>query len=96
MTAHNSPLQVAAEIGIPGVIFYFILVGRIFSAAQKLRYQSESPGLSQVGTGILIGLAGYLVSGFFLSQGFSVIFYILMAISIAGGGAAANLRAKEG
>jgi O-antigen ligase len=95
MTAHNSPLQVAAEIGIPAAVFYLILIGRMFSASKNLRQQSRSDQLSQVGLGLLTGLVGYAVSGFFLSQGYSIVFYILMAMSIAATRIAADLKAKE-
>jgi O-antigen ligase len=96
MTAHNSPLQVAAEIGIPGVVFYLILIGRIFSAAQNLRQDPHSDKLSQAGLGLLIALVGYLVAGFFLSQGYAAVFYILMAMSISATRIAADLKVKEG
>ena len=95
MTAHNSPLQVAAEIGIPAAVFYLILIGRMFSASKNLRQQSRYDQLSQVGLGLLTGLVGYAVSGFFLSQGYSIVFYILMAMSIAATRIAADLKAKE-
>jgi len=96
LTAHNSPLQVAAEIGIPGAVFYLILIGRMFSASQNLRQGPHPDKLSQVGLGLLIALVGYMVSGFFLSQGYSVIFYILMAMSLSAARIAADLKAKEG
>lgn len=82
MTAHNSPLQVAAEIGIPGLIVYFVLISRIFGAAQQLRRRWADSGMGKIATALFVALAGYMVTGFFLSQGFSVVLYILMAITL--------------
>jgi len=95
MTAHNSPLQVAAEIGIPGMIIYFILISRLFSAALRLRKESHPDGFSNVGTALFIALVGYMAAGFFLSQGFSVVFYIIMAMSLSGERIISYLKARD-
>lgn len=83
MTAHNSPLQVAAEIGILGLIVYFVLISRMFGATQYLRRQWHDSELGQIATALFIGLTGYMVTGFFLSQGFSIPLYILMAATVS-------------
>lgn len=83
MTAHNSPLLVAAEIGLPGLIVYLLLISRMFGAAQYLRRRWQGADMGKIATALFIGLAGYMLTGFFLSQGFTVPLYILMAVTLA-------------
>lgn len=83
MNAHNSPLQVAAEIGVIGLIFYITLLVRMYRASKRLRFHAAVVEHRHLGTGLTLAFVGYVVCGFFLSQGFTPVFYILMALILA-------------
>ena len=83
MNAHNIFLQVAAEIGLGGLLLYLVLIARMFAKIQVLKNDLELDGVHDLGMGLFIALLCYLVTGFFLSQGFSVVFYSLMAMTLS-------------
>lgn len=91
--AHNSFLEVGAELGFPGLAaFLALLIGTIVLARRGV-----SIGLSvgdRRGAGmadaVAAGLIGYSVSGFFLSAGYSAFAYSLMGIAIGIHGALAR------
>lgn len=92
MNAHNSYLQVAAEIGVIGFGFFVVMLARMFSASKRLREQVQHPDLRMVGFSLTYALMAYIVCGFFLSQGFAPVLYILMAVIVA----SARLGAERG
>lgn len=92
MNAHNSYLQVAAEIGLIGFAFFMTMLARMYAATKRLRSQTEYADARMVGFSLTYALMAYLVCGFFLSQGFAPVLYILMAAIVA----AARLGAEHG
>ncbi|MHB1515659.1 MAG: O-antigen ligase family protein [Acidiferrobacteraceae bacterium] len=81
MDAHNAALQIAAEIGIPALIAFLLLLARMWHTS--LRIATEGSGaVAQAGNAVFLGTAAYIVTGFFLSQGLSAILYVLVAIAI--------------
>lgn len=83
MNAHNSPLQVAAEIGVLGLVFYLTLLTRMFRAGKRLRNRSDDAMAQSLGRALTYAWVVYVVCGFFLSQGFAPAFYLLMALTLA-------------
>lgn len=88
--AHNSYVQTGAELGVPGLLFFLLLLVTAFSslrAVQRARW-SMQPGergppqtqLAQALTGALIGFA---VGGFFLSLADRDLLYVLLALCAA-------------
>jgi O-antigen ligase len=82
-TAHNSFIQIGAELGAVG-LFLFLLM--IYSAIKTLRKaRRELPLGSKIIfliNGVEVGLYGYIVSGFFLSQAYSSALIVLIGLSI--------------
>ena len=83
-SAHNSFVQIGAELGIAGLYAYVMLL------LTSLRCIRESRGLdtgSTLPTGLLDGLEisfyGYITTGFFLSQAYSAVLYLLVAMTVA-------------
>lgn len=74
---HNSFLQIAAEVGLVGFAVYLLIIVRslqTFLRAGRSQPQSRMPGtgeLSALGGYMFLGFVGLLVSGFFLSHGYS-------------------------
>jgi O-antigen ligase len=86
-TMHNSYLQAALEIGIIGFFFYLLILSTIWK-----NYQLAIRNLTQIPNGrgvhllsfacsLRIGLVAYMVAGFFLSQAFSLIIPLSLALS---------------
>lgn len=86
--AHNTFIQVGAELGIPGLLLF---VGVIASAFASLRHVarhalSASPPARQVSRlaqTLMAALVGFVVGGFFLSLAYADMLYILTALAIA-------------
>ena len=92
MTAHNSYLLVAAELGIIGYFLWMsmsvvtlIQLSRIAQMADKLQ-----PSLVRWALALRISLGGYLFTSFFLSRAYELPLYMLLGmcggIIIAAGG----------
>jgi O-antigen ligase len=94
MNAHNSPLQVAAEIGLLGLIFYLVLLVRMFRASSALRKAPPDKDMALMGDALVLTFIGYAVTGFFLHAGFATIFYILIVLTIAADRIAARMKAR--
>lgn len=85
---HSTWFGVLAETGFVGLILYVSLNVMAFKAAwSSLRLirekQLESPTLKITGEALVAGLSGCVVSGTFLTQGFTWPFYVLFALSLA-------------
>jgi putative inorganic carbon (HCO3(-)) transporter len=92
MTAHNSYLLVAAELGIVGM---FLFVGMILVTLIQLNrvpavVAKSNPGLARWAVALNISLGGYLFTSFFLSRAYELPLYLLLGMSggviIAAGG----------
>lgn len=88
---HSTWFGVLAETGYIGLIIFLILVYKIvstmFQTVNKLQPLYSQGHCSAVlfcsAQAILAGLAGFVASGTFLTQGFTWPLYILLALSIA-------------
>ena len=85
--AHNSFLQVAAEVGLPGLVFCagmfaatFLMLGRASRRAQRRSRDRRVPQMAQALTASLVG---FIVGGFFLSLAYSEMLYTLLALAVA-------------
>lgn len=83
--AHNSFVEIGAELGIPGLIFFCLLLATAIVACHKIGRTKPEPG-GQPGDGAALGqalcaaLVGYVVAGSFLSQAYSAYMYITYGI----------------
>jgi len=86
---HNSYLQVVSEVGLIGGGLFLLIVLRSFLTflrVSRIGAQSQSPETKEISAlaGLmLLGFAGLLVSGFFLSQGYSTFFTLYFALAAA-------------
>ena len=82
--AHNSFIQTAAETGLVGFFPFMALVLLTFRVAYHLRKvdaPEDSPMERSVRRSLLAAMAGFCVGGFFLSQGWSWLLFIMFAQS---------------
>lgn len=86
---HNSFLQVATEVGLVGfAVFVLINLRSLFTFLRVSRVQvqpetREASEICALGGLMLLGFAGLLVSGFFLSQGYSIFSTLYFALAAA-------------
>lgn len=83
MVAHNSFVQIGAELG---VIVFVLFIKLLYGSIQRLRKYRQEEVLGGVPRwlldGVEVGFYGYIVAGFFLSQAYSSILYLLVAMTI--------------
>jgi O-antigen ligase len=84
---HSSWLGVLAETGFPGLILFVMMVVAVArSGLASLRYfraPGADPRMWASSLALIAGLAGFCVSGTFLTQGLSWPFYILLGLTVA-------------
>jgi O-antigen ligase len=82
---HNSYLQVAAEVGLIGFALYLLIHLRSLRTFFRLsRSRPQSPESAELGalSGLmLLGFTGLMISGFFLSQGYSIFSTLFFALA---------------
>lgn len=83
---HNSYLQVASETGAIAFIIFLALITRSYKTFwQTKRFSgasSESAEIRTIAGLIYIAFIGQLITAFFLSQGYSMIFTLFFALSV--------------
>jgi O-antigen ligase len=86
--AHNSLVQVGAELGLPGLALFIAIIATAFAALARPRrrpgverdVQEPSPELRQALTASLIG---FVVGAFFLSLAYSEMLFTLVAMAVS-------------
>jgi O-antigen ligase len=85
--AHNSYIQVGAELGIPGLLMF---VGMIATAFLALRRSSRRGGVAHMSNAgpeltqaVAAALVGFVIGAIFLSLAYSEILFTLLALAVA-------------
>lgn len=84
--AHNSYIQVGAEIGVIGLTFFLLLI--LFSfrdilRAQRIFREKNEVVLSELCQFLGVGLMGYAACGMFLTQAYLTMFWIVVPLIVA-------------
>jgi O-antigen ligase len=85
--AHNSFVQVGAELGIPGLVFF---VGAIVTALLALKRVARSAlrigagalRVARLAQSLMAAVVGFAVGGLFLSLGYSDMLYTLLGLAV--------------
>jgi O-antigen ligase len=84
-TAHNALLQIAVELGIPGVaIFVMLLYGALRTCRRLVRDTSRRPELNKMtwmAHAVETSLYAYIVGAFALSQAYAPILYLFLGLT---------------
>lgn len=86
--AHNSFVQVGAELGVPGLILFLLLLLRTVkslrdSAARGRALPTASEReVAALADALTASVAGFIVGGFFLSQGYAPFLWSLFGLAI--------------
>jgi O-antigen ligase len=83
--AHNSLVQIGAELGVPGLLAYCIMVVGLLRRSSQI---ASSVGRSDdfyryTGVALSCSLFGYVVNGFFLSMAYSNLAFLIFGIAFA-------------
>ena len=84
--AHNTYLRMAAELGLPGLSFFLVMVGAVWKAMSRARRSiaEASPSIAVGLRNLQLGLLGFLVAGLFGSYGWQGFFHVFLAIMWSG------------
>ena len=86
--AHNSYIQVGAELGIPGLIIFVMMIAATFGILRRVNrscgdFEDERDDNRRALTNALTAsLVGFVVGAYFLSLVYAELFYTLLAISV--------------
>lgn len=82
-TAHNSFVQIGAELGIPGLmLLVMIMVSSIRSLKRLHRELPKNSELRWLVNALEVGIYGYIINGFFLSQAYSSALFLLVGLTV--------------
>jgi O-antigen ligase len=80
LTAHNTYLQFAAEMGLPGLILYLALLCSAWRLISRHVEESDLAGARARWAALKVGLLGFGVASFFISAAYSTTLYYLLGL----------------
>jgi O-antigen ligase len=94
---HNSFVQVGAELGVPGLIFFVGIIASAFGALRRSSPRNaggvpEPHGRPELTQALIASLIGFVVGAFFLSLAYAEILYTLVALAVGLHKVTANVR----
>ena len=83
--AHNTYLEIAAEMGVPTLVLFLALIGISCASLERARRRAlrlRSALLGQMALGMEAGVFGFAVSIFFLSAEYQKLFWLVILLSM--------------
>ncbi|HEY6854096.1 MAG TPA: O-antigen ligase family protein [Gemmatimonadales bacterium] len=85
--AHNSFVQVGAELGIPGLLLFIGLITSVFVSLRRVAREAvrsaAQRNVARLAQSLMAAMVGFVVGGFFLSLAFTDFLYCLVALAVA-------------
>ena len=81
--AHNTFLQVLAEVGVPGLILFLMIIGFSLRAGIRAAWSFQRSGdlrMELVARGLVVSLCGLLAADFFLTANYSKQLWLLLGL----------------
>jgi putative inorganic carbon (hco3(-)) transporter len=86
LVAHNSVVQVAAELGVPGLLFFLLMLGHAWTAAGRVRQLADQVPCGRTTWQLAWAMRrmwiGWLVCAMFLAQAYQVWLYLMLGIIV--------------
>jgi O-antigen ligase len=86
---HNVYLEYAADLGVPGLVMFMLLMFSCLKRVRRVRREAASrPGLEMLSTlagGVEVALLGFAVAAFFYPVAYHLYFYYLAGLAVAAG-----------
>jgi O-antigen ligase len=79
--AHNTYVEIASEVGLPGLIAFLLMLASIFRSLERDRRQAEQAKrshLANIASGLQAGLLCFALGAFFLSDWWEKMFWLLI------------------
>jgi O-antigen ligase len=80
---HNTYLEIAAEMGLPIISLFVMMLLSTFGALKRVSRGGEHDDLAGWAEGLRYGLLGFLVAGAFISAQYEKLLWIVVFLSIA-------------
>ena len=80
--AHNSFVQIGAELGILGLAAFTAAIGLALRTLSRIARRAPDPGVVSLARALSAALIGYVAAGFFLSQAYGAFLYLILAFVI--------------
>jgi O-antigen ligase len=80
---HNTYLEVMSEMGLPGFLLFMAAIGSCLACALKaarLWARRGQANMEAIARGVFLGLIGMLVADFFISEMYSKLLWVMLAI----------------
>jgi O-antigen ligase len=79
---HNTYLEYAVDLGLPGLALFVLLLGSCWRSARATR-RIAGPVLGQLAEGIEISLVGFTVAAFFHPAAYEFYLYYIAGLAVA-------------
>jgi len=83
---HNTYLEITAELGLPGLLLFLAIIGSSLGCALKAARTWERRGdasMDALARGVLLGLVGMLAADFFISDMYTKLLWVMLALGPA-------------
>ena len=80
--AHNTYIQVGAELGFPGLVLFLGLLGSAFAALRRASRRGAPRNVASLAQTLMAALVGFAVGAVFLSLAYTDMLYMLVAFSL--------------
>jgi len=80
---HNTYLEIAAEMGLPLITLFVMMLLSVFGALKRVSRGGEHDDLAGWAEGLRYGLLGFVVAGTFISAQYEKLLWIVVFLSIA-------------